>query len=108
MYKIFSVVGVTAAGKDHAADHINKKFKIKRIPTVTSREPRKNEKATICISKDEYEKLVKLGEFFEYTEFDGNYYGKLKKDINKHIRKDHALYQLTIKLLPKRGIRNIL
>jgi guanylate kinase len=52
--------------------------------SATTRGIRKNEtdgKHYIFKTREEFEKLIEQGEFLEYTEYCGNYYGTLKKTV---------------------------
>lgn len=37
------------------------------------------------VTKEEFEKLIKKGEFLEYTEYNGNYYGTPKEHIESRL-----------------------
>lgn len=54
--------------------------------SATSREPRAGEKDGVeyyFLSKDEFKRRVEAGDFLEWEEYSGNYYGTLKSEIEK-------------------------
>jgi len=63
---------------------------LKRVITITTREKRPNEKDGvdyIFVSQGEFENMIKAGEFVEYANVYGNYYGTPIKGIKELIDK---------------------
>lgn len=95
-YHLFGIIDPTASGKTSLAKHLVKKLDFLYIPSVTTRKPRKgNRKEYKHVSVKLFQDHVKKDELLEYTVFAGNYYGKLKEDVEKHLRKHHSIYTLT-------------
>ena len=78
------LVGKAAAGKDHLKQRLQKKgFNIG--VSHTTRKPRVNETDGVdyhFVSEDEFESMIDRGEFIEYMEFNGWYYGQTEEDFN--------------------------
>ncbi|MBD2386725.1 guanylate kinase [Cylindrospermum sp. FACHB-282] len=75
--------------------------------SVTTRSPRSGEingKNYYFISRDKFEELVSQGEFLEWAEFAGNYYGTPREAVLNHIRCG-KLVMLEIELEGARQIR---
>ncbi len=77
----------SAAGKTTIRDHILNLYpdRLKKVITVTTREPRENEVNGvdyIFLSIDEFNKLVEKDEFIEYTQVFNNMYGSLKSSVD--------------------------
>lgn len=75
---IITITGPSGSGKSSLVKLMKKKYGAKEILSSTTRKPRKREKDGI-----DYRFLDSFHEedFFEWTEFGGNYYGRLKEDI---------------------------
>lgn len=86
------ITGRTAAGKDTIKAVLLEKYpKLKRVITTTSRKMREGEKNGtdyFFISRDEFEKKIKNGQFLEYVEYGGNLYGTTRSEL-KHSLADH-------------------
>ena len=64
----------------------NKSLNLVFSVSLTTRKPRPNEvngKDYYFVSKKEFSKAIKEGDFLEYASFVGNYYGTSKKYVNK-------------------------
>jgi len=88
MNKRIILVGPSAAGKTFMSEKFQQAgYKLE--VSYTSRIPRKgeiDEVDYIFLSKHEFEKKIKNNEFYEYTEYNGNYYGTgLKEFYNADI-----------------------
>ncbi|MDR0571285.1 MAG: guanylate kinase [Rickettsiales bacterium] len=60
--------------------------------SATTRAPRKGEQDGVqyyFITRDEFEEKITKGEFLEYAEVHGNYYGTPKYDIENHLSDNH-------------------
>lgn len=79
------ITGKTAAGKDTLITGLLQKYPdFKKVLTSTSRSPREGEKNGIdynFISENEFKQKIEKGEFLEYVEYGGNYYGTEKSRI---------------------------
>ncbi len=88
---IFVISSPTGGGKTTICNIENSKNNnTRRVITHTTRKPRPNEKDGVdyyFVSKDEFVKSLKNGEFVEYAVVHGNYYGTSKKallDVTKN------------------------
>lgn len=84
--KFIVVVGPSAAGKTELVKTLLKKIpNSARLVTSTTRERRPEEKPTdyFFISREEFEKGIADGEFFEYADVYGNLYGSSKKVLEQ-------------------------
>lgn len=74
------LVGKAASGKDYVRKMLESKGG-KYGVSCTSRSAREgeSEKDYIFVSKEDFEEKIKNNEFVQHCEFNGNYYGTLKK-----------------------------
>lgn len=85
------ITGKTASGKDTICAKLLQKYPdFKKILTTTSRKPRPNEQNWQhyhFISKEEFKQKITNGDFVEYVEYGGNFYGteKVQLDPNKNL-----------------------
>jgi len=94
--RIYAFVGTTAAGKTYFSKHLVKKYGMRYIPSVTSRAPRPgNLNEYKHVSKTDFEALIAEGKIFEFTVFNGHYYGKLHEDIETNLAESHCVYTIT-------------
>jgi len=89
---IFVFFGPSGSGKSTIIDALIKRQKIplQRIITSTTRSRRRDEplkRDRRFLSRDEFEKQIKRGDFFEWTKFSGNYYGSSTKDMENALKK---------------------
>lgn len=79
------LTGKTASGKDTVMLKLLSRFpNFKRIITTTSRAPRDgeiNDKDYHFISKSEFQEKLQKGNFIEWVEYAGNFYGTEKEQI---------------------------
>lgn len=79
--------GPSGAGEDSIINELEKIMPVERVVTTTSREMREGEvqgNPYYFISKEEFEKGVDQGSFFEYAkEYNNNYYGVTKQEIER-------------------------
>lgn len=78
------ISGASASGKTEVAHIICKKYGLKRVITVTTREKRVGEVDGVdyfFVSKEEFKRLIDEDKLVEYTEYNGNYYGSRKDQI---------------------------
>lgn len=88
---LFSLVGPSGSGKSTLAKKLLEKYKgtISLSVSYTSRAPREREvegEHYHFVSRDEFEKMRDRGEFFEWEENHGNYYGTLLKTLDGAIQ----------------------
>ncbi len=91
MNLVFIVSSPTGVGKTTICNMETQRNKsIGRVVTHTTRKARKNEKHGrdyYFVTKEEFEKGLKRGEFVEYAVVHGNYYGTSKKALNEVLEK---------------------
>ena len=78
------LVGKAAAGKDFLKTRLSNKGFVSGV-SHTTRPPRENEvnhQDYHFVDKQEFEDMISCGEFVEYMEFNGWYYGQTKKDFD--------------------------
>lgn len=83
---LFCLCGPTGGGKTFYGQRLLQSFpdSLQRSISVTSREPRPGEshgQSYYFISRGEFEHRIAKGEFFEWEEVHGNYYGTLMSTI---------------------------
>lgn len=86
------VSGPSGAGKDTIINEVIKKKNINAWVSIsmTSRLPRgkeENGKDYFFVTKEEFEDNIKKGNFLEYAEYNGNYYGTPKHKIDEYLNK---------------------
>lgn len=84
------ISGPSGAGKDSIINEVVKRKNIDIWVSIsmTSREPRGVEqdgKEYFFVTKEQFEKYIKEGNFLEYAEYNGNYYGTPKSKINEYL-----------------------
>lgn len=90
--KLIVIFGPSASGKTTLAETLNKNYGIPKIISTTSRHIRNNETDGVdynFISLKEFDEFVIQDKFIEHTEYNGNHYGYLKKDVQKHLDNYH-------------------
>ncbi len=89
MLIIFS--GVSASGKNTIMQELakrDKRIKILDMSSGTTRPPRETDKDNntyIFMSREDFEKGIERGDFFEYEDVHGNYYGILNSALDRVI-----------------------
>lgn len=86
------VSGPSGAGKDTIINEVIKRKNINAWVSIsmTSRLPRgkeENGKDYFFVTKEEFEDNIKKGNFLEYAEYNGNYYGTPKHKIDEYLNK---------------------
>lgn len=80
------ITGKTASGKDTLIAKILQKYpNFKKVLTTTSRNFREGEKNGVdynFISQAEFKQKIDQGDFLEYVQYGGNFYGTEKSQIN--------------------------
>ena len=81
--------GVSGSGKDTITKELIKRMEnVESLPSYTSREQRPGEvagQAYVYVSKQEFEEMIKNGDFYEYDIHHDNYYGTSRKLLNEKI-----------------------
>jgi len=103
------LVGASASGKTEVAKMLGKLFQMRKVITHTTRPMRDNEKDGVdyyFVSKDEFISLKKMNFFVETTEYNDNYYGTSRKELedNKVLIVDPNGLQSFVKLKDPRII----
>lgn len=81
--------GVAGAGKDTIKKELIKRMEnVETLPSFTSRSPREGDvegETYHFVSKEEFEKMIENGDFYEYDVHHNNYYGTSKKLLKDKI-----------------------
>ncbi|HEU63859.1 MAG TPA: guanylate kinase [Chlamydiae bacterium] len=94
---LFFIISAPAgAGKTTLTRMLTKEFKsVIESVSFTSREPRKDEKEGVdyfFVTKEEFEKKIKEGDFLEYAKVFDHYYGTSKTFVEKNLNeKKHVV-----------------
>jgi guanylate kinase len=87
------VVAPSGAGKTTLVDALLKREpNIHLSPSYTTRAPREGEKDGVdyfFVSRAKFEEMIAAGEFLEYADVYGNYYGTSRKWIERELAGDH-------------------
>lgn len=85
--KVFVFCGPSGSGKETILGHALEQTGLERARTVTSRNKKEgeNEKGRIFVSREDFQRMEKAGEFMETNYFADNYYGSLKSEITSRI-----------------------
>lgn len=89
--KIIVLLGASGSGKTTLGKYLTDAFSIPKLITNTTRQPRDGEVNGIdynFTSVDEFLALEKV----EYAEYNGNYYGLTKKEIDDKLSKHNIVY----------------
>ena len=100
--------GVAGAGKDTIKKElINRMDNVESLPSFTSRPPRPGDeegKTYYFVSKEEFEEMIKNGDFYEYDIHHNNYYGTSRKLLNEKIRNG----KIIVKDIDVNGTQNLI
>lgn len=100
--------GVAGAGKDTIKKELIKRMEnVESLPSYTSRPQRPGDeegKTYNFVSKEEFEKMIENGEFYEYDIHHNNYYGISKKIMNDKISKG----KIIVKDVDVNGTKNLI
>ena len=84
------VSGPSGIGKDTVVNNLIKNHEgIELAVSATTRPPRPGEtqgRAYYYMDVPHFQEMIDQGEFVEYTNYAGNFYGTLKEEVNKRIR----------------------
>jgi len=88
--KVFIVTGPSGVGKSHIIRNVLAAMNnLVIVPTYTTRAPRQDDiknQNRICVSKEEFQKLIENNELLEYKVFNDNFYGKRRADFEKEFK----------------------
>lgn len=100
--------GVSGAGKDTIKKQLIEKMKnVESLPSYTDRAPRKNDIPGVTynfVSTEEFERMIKDGELYEYSVHHEHYYGTSKKLLNEKINNG----KIIVKDIEVNGVENLL
>ena len=95
MGKLFVISGSSGVGKGTVIkEFLSKHPEYKLSISCTTRNPREGEVDGVNYffhTKEEFNELIKNGDFLEWAEFSGNFYGTKKSYIEKCMREDKNL-----------------
>lgn len=102
---IIIISGPSGAGKDSIVNLLNQD-KFEKVKTATTRKPRPGESkdAYFWLSESKFLKLLKEGEFVEYAQYDGCYYGTWRKKIEEILDKN----KIPVFIINPEGARSFL
>lgn len=104
------ISGPSGVGKDSVINRIQSiDSKISLAVSVTTRKMRLGEKDGVnyhFLSRENFEKKIANSEFLEYAEYCGNYYGTLKKPVEKAVKSGRKI-MLKIDIQGAEKIRKI-
>jgi guanylate kinase len=92
---IFVFTGPTGAGRKTIAEMAGTTIQMKRVVSYTTRPPRPNETEGVdyrFISRDEFDRAERNGEFVETVEIDGALYGIKSSDIEHELQSFGCIY----------------
>ena len=82
--------GVSGAGKDTIKKElIHRMQQVESLPSYTDRSPRENDVPGVTyhfVTTEEFERMIKEGELYEYSVHHEHYYGTSKKLMNEKIQ----------------------
>lgn len=102
---IIILLGNSGSGKTTQIKKIEKDFNIDRIVTATTRSKRLGEKDKVdyyFLTLAEFEELKASGDLLEYAEYAGNFYGTIKRELEKYTGDKNGIAAVEIQ-----GIKNI-
>ncbi|MAW16966.1 MAG: guanylate kinase [Pelagibacteraceae bacterium] len=88
----------SGAGKTTITKKIQQKYQSFKISVShTTRKPRPNEVDGIdyhFVTNEEFNKLIKEGQFYEYAKIFDNYYGTNKKNVDELFKKNDVIFDI--------------
>ena len=87
---LYVVSGPSGAGKSTVCKLVRERLGINLSISATSRKPRNGEQEGVdyfFITAEEFERKIKNGDFLEYANVHGNYYGTLKSEVEERIKR---------------------
>ena len=92
---LYVVSGPSGAGKSTVCKLVREKLGINLSISATSRKPRSGEENGIdyfFLSPQEFEEKIQNGEFLEYANVHGNYYGTLKSEVEERLKNGEKIF----------------
>ena len=100
--------GVSGAGKDTIKKQLIEKMEnVESLPSYTDRDPRENDVPGVTynfVDTEEFERMIKAGELYEYSVHHEHYYGTSKKLLNEKINNG----KIIVKDIEVNGVENLL
>ena len=100
--------GVSGAAKDTIKNQLIARMdNVESLPSYTDRAPRANDVAGVTynfVSTEEFERMIKDGELYEYSVHHEHYYGTSKKLLNEKINNG----KIIVKDIEVNGVENLL
>ena len=100
--------GVSGAGKDTIKKQLIERMEnVESLPSYTDRAPRANDIPGVTynfVSTEEFERMIKDGELYEYSVHHEHYYGTSKKLLNEKINNG----KIIVKDIEVNGVENLL
>lgn len=100
--------GVAGAGKDTIKKELIKRMEnVESLPSYTSRPQRPGDVEGVTynfVSKEQFEEMIKNGDFYEYDIHHNNYYGVPKKLLNEKIKNG----KIIVKDVDVNGTKNLI
>ena len=87
---LYVVSGPSGAGKSTVCKLVRERLGINLSISATSRKPRNGEREGVdyfFITAKEFERKIKNGDFLEYANVHGNYYGTLKSEVEERLKR---------------------
>lgn len=106
MGKLYIVSGPSAVGKDTVFQCLRERMAVGKVVTMTTRAPRAGEVEGVNYYYTDVESFrahIAKGDFAEYNCYTGNYYGTLKREIDRLLGE----YEHVIAVLDVNGATNI-
>ena len=101
------IAGVSGAGKDTIKKELIKRMEnVISLPSYTTRAMREGDVAGETynfVSKEEFEKMINNGDFYEYNLHHENYYGTSRKLMNEKIQSG----KIIVKDIDVNGVENL-
>lgn len=92
--KLFIISGLSGSGKSSVVKGLGGKIKFAQLVTTTTRPKRKGEKdgkSYYFVTEKKFKKLIKSGQFLEWSKVYGHYYGSTRKEMKKALRKKSSI-----------------
>ena len=100
--------GPSGCGKDTVLNRLlEMDSRIKPSVSATTRKPRVDEKEGVSyyfLTKDSFEEKIENGDFIEYVQYDDNYYGTLKSEVEREINDGNVV----VLVIEVKGAANII
>ncbi|MBR1803211.1 MAG: AAA family ATPase [Clostridia bacterium] len=100
--------GVSGAGKDTIKNQLIQRMEnVESLPSFTDRAPRNNDipgKTYNFVTTEEFQRMIKEGELYEYSIHHEHYYGTSKKLLNEKIQNG----KIIVKDIEVNGVENLL